>query len=455
MEGFKTPKNEVENGLDGSVLASRIADKIEEIKKEAQLRRETQKYLQSTNHPDVKIELLGVGFSVQSVIRFLKESFDIPVKSISGDLVKADSTLELTIRMTGKKTQTFVQNIGKNEAEALKNLIRQASEHIVMQNDPILLAFYQLNRTFQEQDYDKAIEASALALKENPQNHKWAYTTWALALGRKGKTDEALKKIKLVLQTDSSFVVAQDVYGTLLSMKNQMQQALYHYRKAIALDSTYALAWGHLGEEYFWNENNEEALKCFRKAARLEPDEFNYSFKTANILYYQKDKTKAFAELTKLLDQDPSPMVATFYSLFLGSLLIDMDRYDEALETVRPLKEYHILGIEIGVSSVVGLANAYLNKPAIVEEEVEKLRKMCPAYQLCFIPDHILFVLLIKQGKTEEAFRYFESAIETQQDSFDYAERFRSLIPAEYLPRYEGLIKKSKEIFRKKRYRFF
>jgi tetratricopeptide (TPR) repeat protein len=257
-------------GFEGAVICSSIMDKINEIKEFANTSKETQAFAKQNSAKPIQVRLpiVGSGFSLNSVYEQAKSALGKPPKTISGSIMQYNKKISINLNILGK---TFRKTL-ENDTIVLEKLIEYAATSIIKQTEPYLLAAYYI----QKAQLDNAIETSRYCLSHEPKSDdKWAYLVMGRAEFMKGNELAAIEYTKKALHIDKKFPNALVNWGTILqtSRKNpNLEEALKKYKTAIEINPKYASAYSNWGSILLQQQKYGEALQKYKTAYSIEKD---------------------------------------------------------------------------------------------------------------------------------------------------------------------------------------
>ncbi len=270
IQAFRMPLEFVEAGYDGVSTAYLLQDKVNQIIREGNFTRsvrEVEKYNQSSEHEDVKVEVSGIGVSPEAIAHYFKKFLGIKTRTISGDIILKDKVLQLFLRITGEPTQVLTASIDSaGRYAAFDKLIQKGGEAVLKVNNPIVLALY-----YGDNNNDDAIEAFRVATQRNPSMAASIYAWWGEFLyWRDSDTTHAMKKIRQALRIDPANAAAYNIWGNMAGHFSDEEQEKY-LRKAIELDPGCVACWNDLGA-FLANVKGKDAdaIACFEQCHQLD-----------------------------------------------------------------------------------------------------------------------------------------------------------------------------------------
>ncbi|MEL6923041.1 MAG: tetratricopeptide repeat protein [Bacteroidota bacterium] len=236
IQAFQVPSQFEAEGLNGTVVARRLRDEVDRFKRQLYLTKVDSISLQTSDAPDLQVDVMGVGLSVNSLTYHVKNLFGRTNNVITGELVDRNEQLELTLRMTGSYPWTQTIPYEETNASAFDSLLQLVATRIVQRTDPYRVAMYFVQEGRKQ-------EARRLIVRQIELNREpeWAYLAWGELLETEGKPMQAEKK-----------------YNKALELEPDFPQAIS------------AMAWNNLRNL----RDNDAALLYFRKAQQLWPDNF-------------------------------------------------------------------------------------------------------------------------------------------------------------------------------------
>ncbi len=166
----------------------------------------------------------------------------------------------------------------------------------------------------------------------------------AAQLFEEGKTffrqkayDDSINSLKKSLRVYDKNAEAYYILGRLyLVMKND-EEAKKHFKKAIETDKQYYQAFCELGNIYMRQKDFPKAIEAFKKEIEIEPNPERTIAIARDIRRIEREQAaadfliKSLHSVSKIKRQfKPSMTAMAYYEL--GSLLLEMAKYDEAFE---------------------------------------------------------------------------------------------------------------------------
>ncbi len=159
-----------------------------------------------------------------------------------------------------------------------------------------------------------------------------AHEAMGVLLGRQGQLDEAIARMRLLLEVDPASVMAHTNLSLFLMRQGHIEEAEKH--KSLATVASFQ----RFGAEAKAKRDSEEARarvvrelaereSMFRQVLEIDPEDTLANFGMADILHERGDHTAARENLRRVLLADPRYSVAY---LLLGKVLIALSLRDEA-----------------------------------------------------------------------------------------------------------------------------
>ena len=269
IESFNVCKSLEQQGFDGVVIARQLQDEYQVIKKAAaSVKVDSIKMSGGEEDPELNVAVLGVGFSLKSISYHLRELVGRQNNLIRGEITRADSTLGLTLRMTGIEPETFIEKLSGGERQAIGHLLERAAEKILENTDPYRLAIY-YNK---QKQYDDALRVVRKMLIERPKERHWALFAWGVILTEQDDPEGAVAKYEAACAVKPDFPLAYLRLGDCLQRTGRVDEAIAAYQKGIGYDpgeiwyyNSYAFALNRAGRR-------EEADEIMAKIIREDTD---------------------------------------------------------------------------------------------------------------------------------------------------------------------------------------
>ena len=295
IQAFQVPGDFEDKGYNGVVLSRKVQDRVVSLKTYIGSSKEDEFDFEAELEPDLEVGVMGFGLSLNTVTYHLKSLLGRKNKIITGELTDLNNKMELTIRMSGFKTENHFIEYEEDADAAMDFLLEEAAKTILKNTDPYRLAIYH----YQKNEYSKALKIIT-SLLEKGQDTEWAYLAWANLLNKQGRRTEAIEKWKKALEINPNF--NNPIIGLAWAhfSKRDYGEATLYFEKMIERDANSYSAWNGLAMCYKFSDNQEKALEAYDKSIEVAPDRIwgyankaEYLWQTLNdtagaIFLYQK-----------------------------------------------------------------------------------------------------------------------------------------------------------------------
>lgn len=154
-------------------------------------------------------------------------------------------------------------------------------------------AYYNLARTYQNENPKKAIEYCLKALKIDV-DYTYAYNLWGNALLYLNKTNEAREKYEKCISIDPDFKFAY--YNLADSYQNENpRKAIDHCKKAIEIDKEYTDAYKLWGNILLAQNKNVEAREKYQQCIKID-ENYQTAYYNIAISFLYENPSKAIEE---------------------------------------------------------------------------------------------------------------------------------------------------------------
>lgn len=153
--------------------------------------------LQRANEPSAEVEVMGVGLSVNTLAKYLRElNIGKPKKEITGYLTIEDDFLRLSLKMTAKSTVVLAQKMTgtSNKYTALDTLLEKTAASVLKTISPASYTFYDFNQrsggfdsefeNASEKDFDRFYNSIKRIAENDPHKPEQAlsYSLWGFIM---------------------------------------------------------------------------------------------------------------------------------------------------------------------------------------------------------------------------------------------------------------------------------
>jgi tetratricopeptide (TPR) repeat protein len=201
---------------------------------------------------------------------------DVDVSIVGFDIHKDSSQEKKLIELAKKVNGNYFNAEDASTPDALASSLRQAYVGLNIKNnfDAAMVWVNKGNALFNQDKFEKAIEAYDEAIKLDPENAP-AWLAKGLALGELERYYEAIEAYDEVLKLDPENAPAWNNKGVIFGEQDKDNEAIEAYDKAIKLDPNDALYWTNLGQVLNRQGKYTKAIEAFNKAIRLDPEDAN------------------------------------------------------------------------------------------------------------------------------------------------------------------------------------
>jgi TolB-like protein/Tfp pilus assembly protein PilF len=152
---------------------------------------------------------------------------------------------------------------------------KQAAQKALALDDAVAEAHIALAEALRVYDFDYAQGATefqrGLELNPNDATGHWRYS-WLLA--SLGRTDDAVREMKLAVELDPLSLIINTDLGYLYTVFGRADEAIEQLRRTVEMDPNFYYAHGNLGEALEVKGSFQEALAEYQKTQELTPDPF-------------------------------------------------------------------------------------------------------------------------------------------------------------------------------------
>ncbi len=177
-------------------------------------------------------------------------------------------------------------------------------------------------------NYEQTEKYYALALTLDPENIM-VIESRGQTLMELGRYEEALEDFNRALILDPQSPDALCGRGQTRFHLGDVENAFLDLKQTATLDPENVIAWSMLGQIRLYQDAYDEALQYFNRALDLDPELLVYDLR-ASVRRCLGDLHGALADITLALEFEPN---CVEYMIDKGSILMEMDRLEEALRT--------------------------------------------------------------------------------------------------------------------------
>ncbi|GAB4331430.1 MAG: hypothetical protein OHK0038_06270 [Flammeovirgaceae bacterium] len=376
------PKVFEARGYNSSVIASKLMDEVRKIKQWGKTQKNTNDLSGSIDKSLMDVQIMGVGFSMSALIYHTKKLVGIKPREIAGELILKDSSLALTLRMTGTDIfyieKTFSQS--NDKYKILDSLMMRAGEKIMEVVEPYQLAVYYHNLG----DDESALKQIRYIINHLPEEKKWAYNLWGnIFRTHSGDTlnlKKAIVKYKIAQELDANYVMPLYNLGLTYLDLNNLDEAIYQLEKAIQIDPNYTIALHQLAKCYLHKKDTIKAKEIFEtlKNKTLNKEEEGL----LSDLIIQFNDTSSILKLYQKKEEEGKILSAQEYK-YLSFLLGNQNRHVEAIEKLSEGIDFYPQDFDMRINLILRYALQGDKEKAIYE--ADKLIKIDAPIRLGYL----------------------------------------------------------------------
>lgn len=359
IQAFQVPGDFEDKGYNGVVLSRKVQDRVVSLKNYIDSSKEDEFDFEAELEPDLEVGVMGFGLSLNTVTYHLKSLLGRKNKIITGELTDLNNKMELTVRMSGFKTENHVIEYEEDADAAIDYLLEAAAKTILNNTAPYRLAVYH----YQKEEFPKSLQI-IVKLLEKKKDTEWAYLAWGNLYNKQGKRDAAIEKWKKAMEVNPSFDNPLNGLGWAYLNKGEYGEAMIYFEKMIekdannwrgwlglakcyqnlknkdktiaAYDKTIEIMpkkiWGYVDKaSYLWEELQDTvgAIFLYQKAAEITPDGVE-KYMSLGVAYLAMGKEEAMlASMDKALEIDPTHSLA---NMTLVQIFFHKKQYAKALD---------------------------------------------------------------------------------------------------------------------------
>lgn len=296
IQPIQAPKFYVDNGYSNIVIANRIQDEINQIKRIVNSSRRDSLQITTSNTKNLDVDVMGIGVSSHSLTDHLRDLLGIETKYIGGELTRLGPDISLTLRVYEKPVKKITETIiTGQESEAFDKLMKSAAVQILLQIDP----YYVSVMYYHDGEYEKAHELFRQMINDKSTDEKWAYLAWGNMAKKQRNKDLAIEKYKKSLELDPRFVLPiRNLAWTHFTDKD-FEKAIHYFKRSYVIDRHNFGSVNGLASSNLALGNMEEAEKYYNINIKNHPDKLWSYGNYADMLLREKKDTTAAIQLYK------------------------------------------------------------------------------------------------------------------------------------------------------------
>jgi len=224
------------------------------------------------------------------------------------------------------------------------------------------------------------------------------------------ETDQAIDKIKNVLDRDPSILEARYILGNIYSKQDRFDEAVEEYKKALEIDPDYYDAIFGLAIVYKNSGKLDEAIVGFKRLIDFDQRDTKPFLHLGDIYESKGELDEAQKYLESGVRLDPESPV---FHNNLGAVLLKKNMYDEAEKEIRAA---------LNIQRHIPLRNAHFNMALLHEARgeidlaISEYEKEQETVIFNYKPDYNLGLLYTKGKELDKAIKEFQSCIKKNEN---------------------------------------
>jgi protein O-mannosyl-transferase len=265
--------------------------------------------------------------------------------------------------------------------------------------------------TWQQIGYWKESETLFRHALEVTENNNVAHKNLGVALGRKGRTDEAIYQFQEALRLKPQDAGTHNNLGYALDRKGQTDEAIREFQEAIRLRPYHADTHYILGVAFSKRGRADEAIRQFQEVIRLKADHAEAHYDLGVALDGKGQTEEAIQQYRQALRFKPGHAYAHYN---LGVALARRGELDEAISQFR--EALRLKPADADAHYNLGVALGQKGQVTEAIREFQETIRLEPGH----VPAHNnLGTALYRQGRATEAIIQFQEAIRLKPDFAD------------------------------------
>jgi tetratricopeptide (TPR) repeat protein len=372
VEPFTVPEDMVRSGHTGANLAQALIDYMRVI--ERTVRRVN--YAGISGYPardarlalDVDFALPNTGVSLRAVIQYLRREVKFERPRVSGEMVRANGKISLTVRLFGQRWKD------EGDPDSLDRLLFAAAREVYRLDRPVVHAFYECmiarrdcedrlkellaagsvddriwaasllgsiyseRRVFERADFYFRRATQILGNEQRlsgapPAGLAQAYVNWGVSLNYRDRFDEARTKFADALRISRGLPDAYVAWAESLLASGRSKEASEKAEQAIRYAPNRATAHVVLGRALVMDRREKDAIKALERAIQLGGDDARALYWLGLALLQTSEYHRATEMLfdSRELYRELHGVVPVEPSIALGLSLAGQYRYREAI----------------------------------------------------------------------------------------------------------------------------
>jgi tetratricopeptide (TPR) repeat protein len=295
--------------------------------------------------------------------------------------------------------------------EVFTEIARKYDRAVALRPDDLLLRQAWASLQSIRKEHASAVEQYVELIDRYPLCLKWHHQVGA-ALGRQGKTDEAIAKFRWVLQQDPNHVEARINLGSSLAALGHFDRAVEQYGKALSIRPKSFKAHFELGRILLRRGQPQQAEKHLAAAVEAAPSARRAHFFLGLALAKQGKIDLAIAQYRQECTKHPDNPLP---HLELGRILLEQNKPAEAQRRFTTAAKIDAKAPR--VQFLIGLAAAGQND---FDRAVQQFQRALDADPKDASAHFQLGRIHIHHNRHDQAQRHFASAIKIDPKKADY-----------------------------------
>jgi superkiller protein 3 len=299
---------------------------------------------------------------------------------------------------------TLIQSLTKPEQFEQATAICQAALEVYPDSQK---PYHALSTAAEKQgNIDKAVENYQRAIKINPQQPDWVYSTLGRLLTQQENWNQAIATYQQALEIYPENEKLYQYLGNVSKQKGDTNKAIKSYRKAIELNPKQSI-WLYLslGELLIEKEQFQPAITTYRKGLKVYPDNEKLYQSLGRVADKKGDIDQAIKNYKQAIEINPQQPTWLYFSL--GQLLTVQEKFESAIAICQATIEqypnnaeaYRLLGVaQEKAGNIDGIVASYRQAIALEPD------KHVWIY-------YALGQLLSKQERFDEAIALYQDAV--------------------------------------------
>lgn len=310
---ISAPKNLRERGFDSNALGRKLADALEEIRRDANSSKDALSFLPAESAAEIQVP--GAEFSLNSVVDALRQMLGLASYRITGELVCGDASCSLknsrlTLRVRdGARVQSLqAARVGDQGVEAAMLTQSVALTGLV---EPYLAAAYAYFQADADQEkLERAEQAAMDMLRDGHPDSAWAANLVGLIRNKQQRFTEAVtwfeRSAKLSYEMGpSSFALPHSNRGNSLLILSKPDEARQAFYVATLRNPYHETAYAGQGRALAMKHEHGLAISFYKRQLRMNPRDFGTMLNASHSLNLMGQRDEALTYLQSATELAP------------------------------------------------------------------------------------------------------------------------------------------------------